>query len=64
VKKDVTAAVRDDLSNRDARGSRSQYRLLFPLQTNKDGSPDLVTFAASNDDLQKAPYLFINYLIP
>ncbi len=63
-RKDVAAAVRDDLSNRDARGSRSQYRLLFPLQTNKENKADLVTFAASNDDLQKAPYLFITYLIP
>jgi Bacterial Ig-like domain len=64
VKKDVTAAVSDDLSNRDARGSRSQYRLLFSLQTNKDAKADYVTFNGSNGDLQKAPYLFINYLIP
>jgi Bacterial Ig-like domain len=64
VKKDVTAAVSDDLSNRDARGSRSQYRLLFSLQTNKDAKANYVTFNGSNGDLQKAPYLFINYLIP
>jgi Bacterial Ig-like domain len=64
VKKDVTAALSDDLSNRDARGSRSQYRLLFSLQTNKDAKADYVTFNGSNGDLQKAPYLFINYLIP
>jgi hypothetical protein len=61
---EVTAAVRDDMSNRDARGSRSQYRLNFPLPTNKDNIPDLVTFSDSNSNADQAPYLIVVYLIP
>lgn len=60
---DVLSAVRDDLGNREARGSRSQYRLSFPKQTNADKYPDLVAFTAG-ESTSNQPLLKLSYLTP
>jgi hypothetical protein len=36
---DVTAAVKDDVTNKTARGSRSQFRLHFPVEYNATTAP-------------------------
>jgi hypothetical protein len=55
----VTAAVRDDLNNRDSRGSRSQYRLRFPVGTTvSDTTKDAYVGFSSTGTIA------LSYLIP
>ncbi len=57
--KDVTDAVRDDLNNRDSRGSRSQYRLRFPIGTTvSDTTKDAYVGFSSSATIA------LSYLIP
>jgi len=63
LKADVIGAVRDDLVRRSERGERSQYRLSFPLETDKDGKDDFVFFA-SGDSSDHKPELRLTYLVP
>jgi hypothetical protein len=51
--RDVTAAVRDDLTHRVARGGRSQYRLEFAA-VSSDGSADEARFSRSSLGLELA----------
>lgn len=59
---DVLSAVRDDLLRRSERGSRSQYRLSFPVETDNDGENDLVVF--SSGEATNKPELRLTYLVP
>lgn len=60
---DVLSAVRNDLDHREARGSRSQYRLSFPKQTNTDSKNDFVAFTAG-ESATNPPLLKLSYLTP
>ena len=60
--RDATSAVRNDLTDRAARGNRSQYRLAFPgTQVSQNGVQDFVFFS---DFVPQVPYLRVIYLIP
>ncbi|AWR85636.1 Ig-like domain-containing protein [Meiothermus taiwanensis] len=59
----VTSKVRDDYTNRAARGNRSQFRLRFPTNTNVDGRRDLALFY-SGDASSNKPYLRVTYEYP
>jgi Bacterial Ig-like domain len=60
--RDATSAVRNDLTNRAARGNRSQYRLAFPgTQVSQNNQQDFVFFS---DFVPQDPYLRVIYLIP
>jgi hypothetical protein len=58
VEKDVTAAVDDDRIHRNARNSRSQFLLRFPLETDQDGVGEGVYIDRSVSELQ------VTYLAP
>ncbi len=60
----VTRAVRDDLTNREARGNRSQYRLSFDAENNDNDVSDFVSFTASEGPSGQRPFLQVTYLIP
>jgi Bacterial Ig-like domain len=61
---DVTLAVNDDLTNRAARGNRSQYRLRL-LNEPTDADPfGFVNFTASEGPNGQRPFLQMTYLIP
>lgn len=55
---DVTERVVDDYANAAARGSRSQYRLEFPIGTNNDGVRDSAAF------LRTSLALRLTYTVP
>jgi hypothetical protein len=48
---DVTTIVQDDLANRVARNSRTQYRMRYLDGKNNDGATDQVTFDKANTTL-------------
>jgi hypothetical protein len=61
---DVTSAVNDDLANRAVRGSRSQYRLRFPIENNDNNASDYVSFTSSEGPNGFRPFLNIVYYLP
>lgn len=63
LKTSVLVAVQDDLTHRVARGNRSQYRLSFPLESNKDNVSDVVS-VYSGQGGSKAPFLNVEYQLP
>ena len=62
--RDVTSALNDDLSNREVRDNRSQYRLRFPISDGEKGPPDYVSFTASEGPDGQRPFLNIVYYLP
>lgn len=60
---DVTSMVRDDWTNRTARGSRSQFRLRFAIDTNLDSIRDMAAFW-SGEASSVMPTLLVSYLYP
>jgi hypothetical protein len=48
---DVTSQVKDDVTNRVARGNRSQYRLQIETQTNANGAADTAVFTKNTFDM-------------
>ncbi|MFB9993848.1 hypothetical protein ACFFLM_17965 [Deinococcus oregonensis] len=59
---DVLTQVRDDLTNRAARGDRTQYRLRFP-KDQPEGNYGFADFATAEDSA-RAPGLELSYLAP
>jgi hypothetical protein len=59
----VPLKVRDDYTNRVARGNRSQFRLRFPITTDADGASDFVHVYSGNA-ASNQPYLVITYRYP
>ncbi|GEM81969.1 Ig-like domain-containing protein [Meiothermus hypogaeus] len=59
----VLSKVRDDYTNRVARGNRSQFRLRFPTTTNVDGGSDYAYFYTGDASSYK-PYLQVTYEYP
>ncbi len=57
---DISAWLKDDLTNRAARGNLSEVRLKFPIDTNGDNSADYI---AVNNAANKAQ-LIVTYLMP
>jgi Bacterial Ig-like domain len=61
---DVTVAVNDDLTNRAARGNRSQYRLRL-LNEPTDADPfGFVSFTSSEGPNGQRPFLNVVYYLP
>jgi Bacterial Ig-like domain len=61
---DVTSALNDDLTNRAARGNRSQYRLSFRATDEKKGPANYVSFTASEGPNGQRPFLNVVYYLP
>ncbi len=59
---EVLVQVRDDLTNRAARGNRTQYRLRFP-KDQPEGNYGFADFATAEDGA-RAPGLELHYLAP
>ncbi len=59
----VFSKVRDDYTNRVARGNRSQFRLRFPTATNADGANDYAAFYTGDASSYK-PTLVVTYEYP
>lgn len=60
----ATLKVRDDWTNRAARGNRSQYRLKFTQNVSADGVADFVIFGTGDASADFQPFLEITYEYP
>ncbi len=60
----ATLKVRDDWTNRAARGNRSQYRLKTTQNVSPDGVGDLIIFGTGDASEDFRPYLQITYEHP
>ena len=57
---DISPWLKDDLTNRAARGNLSEVRLKFPIDTNGDSSADYIAVSNAANKAQ----LIVTYLIP
>lgn len=61
----VTAWVQDDITNRVARGNRSEFRMRFPTEVTADGAPDALYIGALEYGTEAMrPFMEIGYEYP